>query len=961
MMPSVLSRGLPLVCLVVAITACRSPQPDRAPGLALQATDQVAFGPLAVPGLDGPFATTQVDTPGQPWVTAPPTVVTTAEIMARGSGVARDRGAAARLIKIRPDRGTLPDNPDSPPVAQWPPTPSFRSGGPTAAFVAATPNVDIAVRADTGNAMPPDTMGDVGPTQYLVGLNGRVRTISKATGAADGVLNVDSDTFYGSAANGQRTGDPRVRFDRRAGRWYVLMFNIAVPNRYLLAVSNTATITPGTTWSIWFWNNTRTQGGGGAVGCLGDYPTLGVDEDALYIGVNQFCGASLNTVTFDSTSVYVVNRASLLAGTGGSAGAIVTQFDAVLPNGSSAGPYTPQGVDNFDANTNQGYIIGVDGATFGTLMLRRVSNPGGTPSLSANVPLTVPTTSQPAEVPQPGAVQKLDGLDDRLLHGVTRNGRLWTLHQITVNALGVALGVNAGGDRVAQRWYEIGNLTGTPTLLQSGTVFDNAPSNPVHHWMGALMVNGQGHVALGMSRSGLTTFVNTEFTGRLATAAPGTMETPTQYSSNTSTLYAAQTSGTQRWGDYSYTSVDPNDDMTMWTLQEYPNGSTSYATRLVRLLAPPPAAVTTVSPNVIAPNQTGVSVTVTGASSAGSGFFDPGPSFPNRLAAAVSGCGVTVTNVIVNSPTSLTLALDTTGAAAGARTLTVTNPDGQQTALASALTVAGGGSPVPPSNFRVVSQAGSNVTFAFTLPVGGSTPLGFQLEGGLTPGSVLGVIPLGVAPSVTLSLPTGSFYIRLRTLTACGASGPSNELLVHVNVPVSPSAPANFLGAVVGSQLHLAWTPTHDGGEPTGVILDVSGTLVASLPLGDVDTFAFNPVPNGTFTFRVRQTGSGGASGPSDAVTLSFPGACTGAPQTALNFLAFNTSGVLQLLWDHPASGPAPSGYLLNVTGSFVGTFPMAGRTFTIPPPPGTYNLSIVSANPCGTSAPTVVRTVTFP
>jgi hypothetical protein len=31
--------------------------------------------------------------------------------------------------------------------------------------------------------------------------------------------------------------------------------------------------------------------------CLGDYPTLGVDANALYIGTNNFCGATLGTAT----------------------------------------------------------------------------------------------------------------------------------------------------------------------------------------------------------------------------------------------------------------------------------------------------------------------------------------------------------------------------------------------------------------------------------------------------------------------------------------------------------------------------------------------------------------------------------------------------------------------------------------------------------------------------------------
>jgi Bacterial Ig domain len=1135
-----------ILVAVIALAGCRQSEPPRGPAPAAQSLDQIRFGPPAIPGVDGPLAQTQPDMPGEPWTLGPPIVVTTAELMARGSGSARDRSSAPRLVKIRPDRTLLPDNPLSRPLAQWPPSPFFRSGGPAAAFVAGTPNVDVAFLADTGFALPPDTMGDAGPTQYVVALNGRVRAITKATGAIDPVFDLDSDVFYGAAANGQSTGDPRVRYDRRAGRWYILMFNIAVPNRYLLAVSSSSIITGATTWTINFWNNTRTQGGvGGAAGCLGDYPTLGVDEDALYIGVNQFCGSALNTVTFDSTSVYVLNRANLLAGAG-----TVVAFDGVLPNSASAGPYTPQGVDNFDNGTNEGYVIGVDNASFSTLMLRRVNNPGGTPSLSANVSLTVPSTSFPLDVPQPGA-QPLDGIDDRLMNAVIRDGQLWTVHQIGVNASGVAV---SSGSRAAERWYQIGNLSGTPSVTQSGTVFDNAASNPVHHWMGSIMVNGQGHAALGASRSGTTTFVNTEFTGRLAGAALGTMETPTQYSSNASTIYNIQTTTTQRWGDYSYTSVDPNDDMTMWTIQEYPTASNNYAVRLIRLLAPPPAAIASLSPNSVATGQTGVNVTVTGTSSAGSGFFDPGAGFPSRIAAAFSGSGVTVTGISFNSPTSLTLTLDTTGAATGARTLTVTNPDGQQSALASALTITGGvtppvavndsyntpfntalnvaapgvlgndnangggtmtatlntgpasgtlalnangsfsytpasgftgnatftyrantaaggqsapatvtitvnpppaptaandsyntpfntalnvsapgvlgndnsngggamtavlGSttpsgvlslnanggftytpnpgftgtdtftyqasnasgpgnlatvsiavgpaptgPVPPSNFRILAMTGNTITFAWNLPTAGATPTALQLEGGLTPGSLLGQLPLGVTPSATLALPTGSFYLRLRSIAGGAVSDPSNEILAHINVPVPPSAPAGLLGLVNGAALDLAWTPTFGGGEPMAAILEVTGTVNASLALGATETFSFNGVPAGSYTFSVRQTNGGGASAPSAPVTLTFPGACSGAPQAPADFVAFKSGGLLTMFWSPPAAGAAPTGYQLNVSGSFVGSLLVAGRSLVVAPPPGTYTLAVVATNPCGFGPATSPQTLSFP
>ncbi len=199
------------------------------------------------------------------------------------------------------------------------------------------------------------------------------------------------------------------------------------------------------------------------------------------------------------------------------------------------GPYTPQGVDNFDSNTDAGYIIGVDNQQFGRLSLRRVSNPGGTPSLSGNVFITVPATNFPTRVPHPGTALLLDGLDDRLLHGVIRNGRLWTVHQIRSRR-------HRRRQRLRQPQRPCAGTSsrtwrGTPTLMQSGTVFDPSPTNPVSHWIGAIMVNGQGHVALGMTQAGATTRINTAVTGRLATAPLGTMDAPVVYSNNTTVDY----------------------------------------------------------------------------------------------------------------------------------------------------------------------------------------------------------------------------------------------------------------------------------------------------------------------------------------------------------------------------------------------------------------------------------------
>ena len=534
------------------------------------------------------------------------------------------------------------------------------------------------------DAVLPDASGDVGPTQYLLAANGRIRTFAKATGVADGALNATTDLFFSTVRDGAATTAPRVRFDRRAGRWLVLMRTVALPNRYLLAVSHSATAATGA-WTFHQWENERKQGGVGlAAACVGDDPTLALDEDAIYIGVNQRCGATLVTLSFDSTTLYVLRRSSVLAGSITDR----TAFDGLVATPGSPGIYAPQGVTNFDDNTAQGYVIGVDNLDKDRLVLRKISNPGGTPTLLPEIVVTtdVDPTGDPIDVPHQGGVLPLDGLDHRLGQAVIRNGRLWTSHHFEVDSFGEA---DPNGNRNGVRWYELTALTATPQQAQSGTVWDPAGANPASYWLGSIMPNGQGHVALGMSTAGTLRRVNAAVTGRLAGDPIGTMDAPAIYGPAHAFTYNLQSAPLTRqaWNRVSSTSLDPDDDMTLWTLQQFVDGFDSWGLQLVRIQAPPPATIAAVSPNTLASGLTGASLAVTGTSSSGSGFFDPGPGFLRRLAASFSGAGVTVTGVTYSSPTSLTLTVNTVGAAAGARTLTVTNPDGQVAQRASALTI----------------------------------------------------------------------------------------------------------------------------------------------------------------------------------------------------------------------------------------------------------------------------------
>ena len=536
----------------------------------------------AIAGVDGPIGSTVAEVPATPWVGAPGQVRTTAEIMA---GARRKTApAAATLADLLPLDLTV--------------------GAPNVTLLSHGPNPE----PDT-NAVPPDPSGDIGPSQDLLAVNGRIRSYAKATGAADGEIDVTTDLFFQTVRDGAATAKPRVRYDRKAGRWIVTMITRALPNRFLVAVSDTATVTQAaSTWRFFQWTNTRTAGGLGAgASCLGDDPTLGFDDLAYYIGVNQRCGAALATANFDSTSVLVVRRNSLL----NSNTLVVSQLDEFVATPGGGGIYAPQGVVNFDANPTYGYVIGVDNVEKGRLVLRRISNAGASPMPSSDLVITqeIDPTGDPIPVPHQGGTVPLDGLDDRLSQAVIRNGRLWTSHHFAVNSLGE---VGPGLARNGIRWYELADLTTTlPSLVQSGTVWDPAGSSPAHYWLGALMLNGQGHVALGMSAAGPLRRVNAAVTGRLAGDAAETMQAPELYTNTISTYNLQDPPATvQAWGAASSTSVDPDDDMTMWTLQQFVDAADSYGLRLVRLQAPAPAVITSLSPNTLANGLIGATVTV---------------------------------------------------------------------------------------------------------------------------------------------------------------------------------------------------------------------------------------------------------------------------------------------------------------------------------------------------------------
>ena len=345
-------------------------------------------------------------------------------------------------------------------------------------------------------------------------------------------------------------------------------------------------------------------------------------------------------------------------------------------------------------------------------------------------------------------------------------------------------------------------------------------------------------------------------------------------------------------------------------------------------------------------------------------------SAPGVLANDTSTGGA-MTAAIVTTATSGSLALDAGGGftytpnagfvGTDSFTYLATNPIGPGNIATVSLTVAEPTTLQPPTDLYVSSMEGNVVTFRWKAFPFGPQPTSYVIAGGINPGEVLASLPIGgTYPIFTVGAPDGSFFVRVHAVNASETSGASNEIRIYVNVPEPPSSPVGLVGMVNGDAIGLAWRNTFAGGAPSSVTLDVTGSLSGSVPLGLTDKVSFPGVPGGTYTLTVRETNATGTSAPSNAVTLTLPGPCSGAPLAPINFLAYKVGNTVHLVWDPAESGAAPTSYIVNVTGSFVGSFPTTARSISGGAPPGTYTLTVTGVNDCG-SATTSEQTITIP
>ncbi len=326
-----------------------------------------------------------------------------------------------------------------------------------------------------------------------------------------------------------------------------------------------------------------------------------------------------------------------------------------------------------------------------------------------------------------------------------------------------------------------------------------------------------------------------------------------------------------------------------------------------------PPTLTLVTPSNGDPG-TSVSATLTGT------------NFTMSSTVAVSGSGVTVSNVNVLSSTSITATFNiASSAAGGARNVSVTTANGTSGTVAFTVNAMG-------PTITTTSLPNGEVAVAYNASLaatGGTAPYVWSVTSGALPGGIiLNSVTRALSGTPTTS---GTFNFTITATDALAHSG-SQPLSIAV-LPAVTISTSSLNSGQVG--ITYSATPAAANGQTPYAWSVTSGNLPAGLNLnGTTGAISGSPTTAGTFSFTASVTDglSGSTSAtlsitvrpPVDAATASLP---NGTPGVAYSASVIATGGTTPYTWSI-VTGALPTGLILNSsTGAITGT-PTATGTF---------------------------------
>lgn len=424
----------------------------------------------------------------------------------------------------------------------------------------------------------PDTNGAIGPNHYVELINQRFTIFD--TGGTE-VVHMDDDVFWltalaksGADILAATPFDPRILYYK--GHWYAAASSgpKSAGNRLFVGV------TTGDDPSIdnWYGFEMRSDLDGDR---WADFPKMGINDDGVYIS-SRMIPVPNSGVSGQLTSVWGIPQSSLTAATPSIAGAV---YHEDISNGTIGVDAYPA-VNNTDIQSLHlpSFMLSADGSTEDPGRLRLSQIPTnffttGQVNTSAEDVGGLPTVSNPFLARQPDSTkQGLDPGRSNFSGSVIQVGSsLWAVQAVV-----------SDDNRDGARWVQLNPYREEGNqLIDFGVISD--PN--LDFIVPSIAVNDFGHVVIGFTGSGnaqsASSYVSVgQHVLLLHHGIPigqqTDMSAPILVKQGTGS-YERVADNRNRWGDYSATTIDPDNPLSFWTHQEFLAAEDDWATQVTKL------------------------------------------------------------------------------------------------------------------------------------------------------------------------------------------------------------------------------------------------------------------------------------------------------------------------------------------------------------------------------------------
>jgi Abnormal spindle-like microcephaly-assoc'd, ASPM-SPD-2-Hydin len=668
-------------------------------------------------------------------------------------------------------------------------------------------------------ADPPDGAIAVGPSHVVEAVNtaisvwtkrydqsGRLSSVTAAALAIDlnAFLGQNAGCLSGTNSFAGLVSDPSVDYDAAHDRFMVSMISFdSLFRRSSLCVAVTQSGDPSASWYVYAFPISPAAS-------LLDFPRAVIGSDGqLYVTGNLFRLDRQGNATFDSARVYAFRTADLYTGLN------TTPQIATVGNdpqtGLPADSLTPARAVGVAGMYFVSAANPTSPSTGSAITLWKWSDPFGSNVFTRQGFVTVDDYTQPPMGVQQGSFPSgvtdceqtgaacIETNDTRNVTAYWSGGTVWAAH--TMGCL------QGGGPAACVGWYHLGNLDAAPSLLRKGIV-DNQTNLGRHRYFPSLAVDQSGNVVLGYGYSSATEYPGVAYT---------TIWSSGELGGETVLKPGQATFQSTRYGDYASTALDPHDNLTIWHIQEYAKGETTWGTWLGAIQiggtpVPPSLSVTPSSQNFgtvgigssadrsfVVQNTGGG--TLTGTVSAAPPFsILSGGSFSLPL-------GATQTVVVRFTPTASGVVSSNVSFTSNGgdlqRLVTGTVP-GVASITPSTVDLA-----APPASFTVTGTGFADLGFG--LPVVNFTRGGIlvaQARASSMTGSTSLTVPFPTAATAIASNLAGLSVGAVQVQVYLQTSSTNYSLIGGVPLTVVDSTPAPGVNAITPSTIDLATPPT---------------------------------------------------------------------------------------------------------------------------------------------------------